>query len=260
MGKSSKKEQIFSEINTVGYSIIENVLDAAFVKRCKSELEHAIESEAKWHGTTDYSDYGMVLLCSLYGGTFLELFDNELVLEPFEAMMGPGCIVYAYTSSSMPPSKGNYSCRIHVDAPRIIPNYITNMGATILLDDFTEENGATYFLPASHTLETQPPEDYFLKNAKRLIAKAGSAIFFNARIWHAGGTNKTSHWRHALTLNVCRPYMHQRIDIPRAMSKMDLSGVSDRVKQKLGFFVQVPASYEEYYAPLEKRKYKQRYE
>ena len=46
------------------------------------------------------------------------------------------------------------------------------MGATILLDDFTSENGATWFLPSSHEMPTPPDEDFFYKNAKRVIAKA----------------------------------------------------------------------------------------
>ena len=131
------------------------------------------------------------------------------------------------------------------------------MGATILLDDFTEENGATFFLPASQTLETEPSEEFFNKNAKRLIAKAGSVWFFNARIWHSGGQNKTKNWRHALTINMGRSWMKQRIDIPRAMGEMDLSGLSQTALQKLGFLSQVPANYDEYYAPPEKRKFKQ---
>ena len=81
----------------------------------------------------------------------------------------------------MPPGKTNFSRRIHVDCPRIIPNYITNLGATILLDDFTEENGATYYLPFSHNRQDPPPEEEFTQKSVRLIAKAGSVWFFNAR-------------------------------------------------------------------------------
>lgn len=249
-----------SEINTQGYSIVENVLSPDYIKRAKKELEAAIEKEAAYHKTTDYKDYGMVLLCSLYGGTFLELFENSTLLKGFNSVMGEGNIVYAYTSSSMPPHKTNYSRRIHVDCPRIIPNYITNMGATILLDDFTEENGATYFLPYSQTRESTPSEEEFLKGSKRLIAKAGTVWFFNARIWHAGGENLSSQWRHALTLNMCRPYMKQRIDIPRAMKNIDVSQYSEQVRQKLGFLTQVPASYDEYYAKGAERKYQQKAE
>ena len=242
------------------YCIVENVFSKEFTEQTKKELELAIEKEVAYHGTKDYGDYGMVLLCSLYGGNFLELFNNKPFIDYIEAAIGEGSIVYAYTSSSMPPNKTNYSRRIHVDSPRIIPGYITNLGVTIALDDFTEENGATYFLPKSHVLNTPPDEEYFYKHAKRFIAPAGSVWFFNARIWHAGGDNKTQQWRHGLTLNMCRPYMKQRIDIPRAMENMDLSNVSEKALQKLGFLAQTPANYDEYYVSPEKRKYRQKYE
>ena len=155
---------------------------------------------------------------------------------------------------------GNYSNRIHVDCPRIIPGFVTNMGATILLDDFTEDNGATWFLPHSQERTEAPSEEEFYGKGKRVIAPAGSAFFFHARLWHAGGANKTKQWRHALTINMCRPWMKQRIDIPRAMAHMNLNGVNETALQKLGFLAQVPANYDEYYAPPEKRKYRQKAE
>ena len=254
------KDKFIAEINGQGYSIVEDVLPADFVLKIKEALEKAIEAEVNYHKGSDYSDYGMVLLCSLYDKIFTELFDNEKLTGPFNSILGDGCIVYAYTSSSMPPDKTNYSRRIHVDSPRLIPGYITNMGATILLDDFTTENGATYFLPNSQTEPNPPSEEFFYANSKRLIAKAGSVWFFNARTWHAGGQNNTPSWRHALTINMVRPWMKQRIDIPRAMSKMDLNGISPAALQKLGFLAQVPADYDEYYAPAEMRKFKQKAE
>ena len=158
---------------------------------------------------------------------------------------------------SMPPGKTNYSRRIHRDCPRAIPGYLTNLGATILLDDFTASNGATWYLPGSHRQSTPPSKEDFERSAKRLIAPRGSVFFFDALLWHAGGDNRTDQWRHALTINMCRPFMKQRIDLPRAMEGMDLSGVPERALQKLGFLAQVPASREEYYAPPGKRKYRQ---
>ncbi|MBA2522348.1 MAG: phytanoyl-CoA dioxygenase family protein [Solirubrobacterales bacterium] len=246
-------------IEADGYVIVEDVLSADYVAEAKAALLDAIEREAEYHGGTDYSDYGMVLLCALYGRVFTDLFDNERFLEPFEAAMGPGCTVYAYTSSSMPPSGANYSHRLHVDSPRLIPGYVTNMGATIALDDFTEENGATWFLPGSHTMAVAPAEEQFFAEGKRVVAPAGSVFFFNARLWHSGGANETDSWRHALTVNMCRPFMKQRLDIPRALAGagVDTAAISPRARQKLGFDAQVPASYEEYYVPAEQRKFKQ---
>lgn len=245
------------EFHTAGSVVVTDVLSQEFCKAARDQLVAAMDEEEKYHGTRDYKDYGMVLLCSLYGGAFWSLFDNTRLVEPFNAILGVGCVVYAYTSSSMPPSAVNYSGRIHVDCPRIIPDFVTNMGATILIDDFTEENGATWYLPNSHERATCPSSEEFYANAKRVIAPAGSVWFFNARTWHAGGANRTQVWRHALTINMARPWMKQRIDIPRAMAGLDLSQLSPVARQKLGFDAQVPANYNEYYLPPEQRKYKQ---
>ena len=255
--QSALREEAAQAIAGDGYLVVPDVLPQAFVERARRELRAAIESDSGRYGPQSARDYAMVMLCSLHGGAFLDLFDIDRLVEPFNAVLGDECIVYAYTSSSMPPNGRNYSVRIHTDCPRIIPGYVTNVGATILLDDFTEENGATWFLPGSQWIAKPPSEDEFYGRAKRLVAPAGSVLFFNARIWHAGGDNHTDRWRHALTINMCRPYMKQRIDIPRAMKDMDLSNVSDRVKQKLGFFSQPPASLDEYYLPPEQRSFRQ---
>jgi ectoine hydroxylase-related dioxygenase (phytanoyl-CoA dioxygenase family) len=251
--------EIVAAIGEHGFIVVPNVLTSDFITRAKRELEQAIERDAEWHGTKDYSDYGMVLCCSLYGGSFIDLFDNRALMAPFEAVLRPTCIVYAYTSSSMPPASTNYSRRIHRDCPRMVPGYPTNMGATILLDDFTLENGATWFVPRSHKrASTEPPSrEAFERDAERLVAPAGSVFFFDALLWHAGGDNHTKQWRHALTINMCRGYMKQRMDIPRMMGGMDLSGASPGALQKLGFHAQVPASREEYYASPETRTYRQ---
>ena len=253
--------EIVKEYNEKGCALVEGALSSDFVKVAKLELENAIQQEVAYHKTTNFSDYGMVLVCSLYGGKFIEIFDNSILIDGMNALLGDGCILYAYTSSSMPPDKSNYSKRIHVDSPRFISNdYYTNAGAMVILDDFTEQNGATWYLEGSHKITEAPDEKYFYSNARRLTAKAGSIWFLNPRLWHAGGVNHTDKWRHAFTMNICRPWMKQRIDIPRAMSEMDQSKLSETAKQKLGFFAQVPASYDEYYVQPEFRKFKQKVE
>jgi ectoine hydroxylase-related dioxygenase (phytanoyl-CoA dioxygenase family) len=256
----SIKTDFITAVERDGFYLMENVLDSDFLKRAKDELESAINKETEYHHDALHRDYGMVLLCCLYGGVFFEIFENQKLIEPFHWLMGEGCIVYSQTSTSMPPLSGNYSSRIHVDSARCIPGYISSFMSLILLDDFTEENGATWFLPCSHNSLSQPSGGVFYAKAKRLIARAGSVLFWNPRVWHAGGSNKTEYWRHALTIVMCRPYMKQRIDIPRALATHDLSNISDFVKQKLGFMAQVPASYDEYYAPPEKRKFRQKTE
>lgn len=250
-----------AEIRNKGFLVLHDVVSPEFIARCKAELAAAIEQEARFHGSKSYKDYAQVLVCSKYGGTFVTLFDNPKVMAPVNAVLGEGSIVYGYTSSSMPPGGNtNYGGRIHRDCPRNIPNYITNVGVIVMLDDFTEENGATWYLPGSTDRDDLPNEEEFYANAKRMVAPAGSVFYFNARVVHAGGVNYTDKWRHALTINMCRPWMKQRLDIPRIMAGMDLSGYSEVALQKLGFHSRVPASYEEFHAPPELRPFKQKAE
>ena len=95
-----------------------------------------------------------------------------------------------------------------------------------------------------------------------VIAPAGSAVYFNPRVWHSGGKNETDRWRHSLTLNMCRGYMKQRLDIPKimALSPVDLASADEKTLQKMGFYAQVPESLDEYYLPPEKRKFRQKAE
>jgi ectoine hydroxylase-related dioxygenase (phytanoyl-CoA dioxygenase family) len=256
-----EQEQFVHQIQSNGYAILPGILPEGMLGNIRRDLEAAIEKEEEYRVLKNVASHpGMVLLCSLYGGSLVEVLGLESLMQPFEWILGEGCIIYAYTSSSMPPQATNYSARVHVDCPRLIPGYVTNIGATILLDDFSEENGATWFLPESHTRLEQPPEGEFYARGQRVIASAGSVFYFNARLWHAGGRNQTNRWRHALTVNMCRPYMKQRIDIPRAMAQMEHRLLPPRVRQKLGFLSQPPASYDEFYAPPEQRTFAQKYE
>lgn len=262
MSSGRSVESIVEEYHREGYVVVPGILSAEEVKLLRADLEVAIEREKAFHGGTSYVDYGMVLVCCTHARSFVDILAHPGVMNVIEAVLSEGCIVYAYTSSSMPPGASNYSFRVHVDCPRRIPGYETNAGAIIALDDFTEENGATWILPGSHKRADKPTEGEFFAQAKRTLAPAGSVIFLHPLVWHSGGKNETQEWRHSITLNMCRPFMKQRLDIPKMMatSGVDLTGASDKALQKMGFYAQVPESLEEYYQPPEKRKYRQKVE
>jgi ectoine hydroxylase-related dioxygenase (phytanoyl-CoA dioxygenase family) len=190
------------------------------------------------------------------GLPFAKLMESEKVQAYLSDLLGDTCIVYAYTSSSMPPGSSNYSNRIHVDCPRLIPGYITNVGVLIALTDFTVENGASRFLPGSFVRAETPSESEFETKGERVFPKAGDAVIFNARTFHKGYPNRTSGPRHAITMNVCRSYMRQRFDYPRLVPKDVVDALGPVGKRFLGFNVRMPVSLDEYYVPEDQRLYK----
>lgn len=244
-------------LNANGYHIARNVFAPDFMDHLAVELKQAIMKEAEFHGSASHKDYGMLLACPIYGGSFLDVLSNREFLQPFNWALGETCIIYVYTSSSLPPNGTNRSSRIHVDRPTLIPGYMESLACLIAVSDFSEENGATRYLPGSHIQADPPTKEHFELQSERLVISKGSVFYFNPRLWHSGGVNETNQWRHAVGMAMVRPSLKQRIDLPRAMAHLDFSAISGQVKQKLGFFAQPPASLEEYYAPSEKRPYTQ---
>jgi len=77
----------------------------------------------------------------------------------------------------------------HTDTPIVGKKKLSNgfrFLLTIMLDDFTKENGATYFVPKSHLLKTIPSRDKNYKS-KVLIGNAGDAVIFDSSLWHKAG-------------------------------------------------------------------------
>ena len=91
----------------------------------------------------------------------------------------------------------------HVDWPyhtmhEPFPMETLGLQCMILLDDFTEENGATYFVRGSHTTRKHVRGGYA---NERLLAKKGTVVFWLAKLWHCGGKNTTDNGRTALLAN-----------------------------------------------------------
>ena len=246
------------EIDERGFTVVRNVIEAGEIAQLRAALEFAIAEDLKhWEGK-EYTGAHMVMNLMTRGTPFVTLLENEVLHEYLSSILGDTCILYAYTSSSMPPGGTNYSNRIHVDCPRHIDGYVTNVGITLALDDFTDENGATFQLPGSHRSPEQPTAQEFERGAARVYPRAGDAIVFNARTWHRGGQNHTNNWRHAVTLNACRSYMRQQFDFPRLTeaSGWILPRLGELGRRFLGFNVRMPISLDEYYLPVEQRPYK----
>lgn len=231
-----------SEFEKDGLVLFESVIPAPTVKLLKNALSEAIIEERSLRRLSD--DENTVVCCPYYNDLFIEVAERSLFSVANE-LLGKDSILYSYSNSSIPPGKGNFSNEIHVE--RYYPSsYLDSVGMLLLLDDFNENNGGTYFLLGSHLNLQKPDSDYFYKEAKRLVAKSGSLLVFNPRLWHCGGVNRTSVRRDALTVGFCRSRMKQRLDYPYIFHGRS-EKYSKAVKQKLGFYAQPPKSLSEFY-------------
>jgi len=88
--------------------------------------------------------------------------------------------------------------------PRSSPSEPYSVVTTIwLLDDFTENNGATRLIPGSHLTHIPLPKPMRQPESRHpdqqiIVAKAGSALVFNGHLWHSGTRNLSNRSRRVL--------------------------------------------------------------
>jgi ectoine hydroxylase-related dioxygenase (phytanoyl-CoA dioxygenase family) len=249
-------DHIFN-LKSKGYSVINNFFEIETCDLLKLHLDTAINNyESSENSERSKLDkYHMHdLLCK--NQIFAKTLEDPRLQQLLSPFISDFWIMYAYTSSSLPPNGDNYGSRIHVDCPRFIPNYITNLGVIWALDDFTEENGATHVLPCSHLVESIPSEEFFIQNNIRLTCNKGALIVFNARLWHSAGKNLTSKFRHALTMNACRPFMKQRMDWVRFIPEQITNSLNGQARRIIGFDTRIPSNLEEFFKPYDQLLYK----
>lgn len=249
-------DQLIRDVDEKGFTVIRQCFTEAIADDLKVALEREIFHDISKYGDLPfYKDHWMVHNLMLRDQAFMDILDNDKIHALLDRLLSPWCTVYAYTSSSLPPTGTNFSRRIHVDAQAEVVGYITNLGVLIALDDFTAENGATKFMPGSHMRLQAPTGEEFQSSAVQVFPKSGDAVVFNARTFHLGGYNRTARARHALTFNVCRHWMKQRFDFPAMLSSEQMERLSPRLQRFLGLRSRPPKSLEEYYVAPELRSY-----
>jgi hypothetical protein len=126
----------------------------------------------------------------------------------------------------------------------------------VMLDDFTEANGATEILEGSHHAEAFPPESYITENKYTATGSKGSIILYDGDIFHRAGKNTTDKFRIGLTCTFTRAYFKQQLDYPRMLSSEYASTLTPRMRQLYGFNARTPSTMEEWYQTSENRFYK----
>jgi ectoine hydroxylase-related dioxygenase (phytanoyl-CoA dioxygenase family) len=246
----------FAEIEKNGLTIVPDIVGHSELKELRLQFDAAVAADWRDYGELPGKEKYIVHDLVNRGSAFARLLENERMHKVFSHFLGDTCILYAISSVVMYRDEKPYTCEIHTDTPRLIPNYILTLLMTLALDDFTEENGATFYLAGSHRSMEKPSERDFYAKALRACRKAGDAAFMHPRVWHAGGPNYTDKQRRVCTILACRSWMRQRFDYPRMVNDEVLSQLGERGRAFLGFNVRVPASLRDFYVPAEQRLYK----
>lgn len=250
--------EVFKEvIDELGWIVYENAVEPTFLQEISNSLEdaYAVRRQIQLtngigncmngtlHHLVDKDSFTLKFLKNQYCAAQIKYF-----LKGNYILNSLGAVINTNQSTG-------YVQNIHRDIRTFTGDYKLMIQLMVILDDFTLNNGATYFLSGSHKREDKPNDDFFFENADRAIVTKGSIIVFDANLWHATGKNCTEKPRRTLTMAFTRPFFKPQLDYPRFLGYNFGNQLDNDLRQILGYKSRVPQNLEEYYQPVEHRMY-----
>ncbi|MDF2189657.1 phytanoyl-CoA dioxygenase family protein [Paraflavitalea sp. CAU 1676] len=246
-----------SGIRERGWMHFERCIEPSFLKSLNEGINNAYKTchSVQVKNGVDVNTDGTVHHLLGQEPVFLEFIQRLELHEHIRAFFNAPYILNSFGGVINLPHKASYVCNIHRDI-RTFYNIPMMMNMLVMLDDFTLDNGATWFLTGSNKKDERPEDEYFYQRADRAVGKAGDIILFDSLVWHAAGKNITGNVRRALTLTFSRPFMKQQLDYPRAIGYDRGEEFQEEVRQIIGYNARVPANLDEWYQPPAKRYYR----
>jgi len=113
-------------------------------------------------------------------------------------------------------------------------NLIFNCQSMILLDDFTNKNGATELMPGSQKLNKYPTQKIFDKKKIKLIYPKGTLIIFNGLAWHSSSSNFSYSERVAILGQYLPFFIKPMSNLKNCIKKNNINKLDSGMRQLLG--------------------------
>jgi ectoine hydroxylase-related dioxygenase (phytanoyl-CoA dioxygenase family) len=222
-----------SQLAELGYCVVEDVLNFEALTLARQALD-AIAAEERSNGTgflyNDDKAQRVWLLVAKHA-VFRKIATAPPLLGLARDLLKSPPLLSNFSANILYPSGGGMF--LHTDQD-YVPDEVClpiAMTAVVALDSMEEENGGTVVIPRSHRMSLRPDWD----ERVAVPVKAGSALVFDARLWHGNVQNVSAAPRRALLSYYCAPYIRQQENHFASLGMDTMAGYPLALRRLLGF-------------------------
>jgi hypothetical protein len=230
-----KTRALAEQVLKQGYVIIPNCFSRAEGKEAIAEIARLSGKDPK---TSRDEFFGRKTSRIFALPNKTRLFDKFYILPQVLALndyfLDPDYLMYVIQSIVINPGEGQQPIH-HDDGATRLPRPRAPLSAAIMvvLEDYTQTNGATKIIPASHLWGAE--EKARKQDSISAVCPAGSVIYFLGTTYHSGGPNISDKPRHALTVQYCQPYIRPLENLMMCVDPRKLDEIPERVVDMMGY-------------------------
>ncbi|HEV2597896.1 phytanoyl-CoA dioxygenase family protein [Sphingopyxis sp.] len=168
------------------------------------------------------------------GDIFASFALNETARALAGHIVGPAHLLFSSTANIA--RRGGMAQRLHGDqvfAPAETP-FPLIANTMWMLDDFTENNGATRVVPETHELRSWPAEGDEIATVAS-TGPRGTLMVWDGRLWHGTGENVTDTPRHGMIIAYCAPFLRPQENHTVSLRPEVIAGASPELLELAGF-------------------------
>jgi ectoine hydroxylase-related dioxygenase (phytanoyl-CoA dioxygenase family) len=232
-------EEVARRLLEDGYVVVSGMMPDADLRAAREDLGRILEATRT--GRNAFEGYSTQRIYALFAKT--RTFDraavHPLLLDVLDRVLGHYQLSAPVGIRIGPGEKAQV---LHTDDmiyPLPLPHPPVVVNTMWPLDEFTEENGATRFIPGSHRWEagrTPAGND----PVRAATMSPGSAMFYLGSLWHGGGANQTSRPRLGVILEYAAAWLRPQENHCLAVPRGTVRQLPERLQELLGYNIYPP--------------------
>src|SRR5271166_2747558 len=239
MPATSASQDVARRLIDDGYVVVTGMLDADGVEAARADLDRVLQSTRTGRNSFEGFDTQRIYALFAKTRTFDQAAISPLLLGVLDQVLGHYQLSAPVGIRIGPGERAQMLHRDDAVYPLPEPHPPVVVNTMWPLDDFTEENGATRFVPGSHGWEPgrHPTDGDPVMTA---TMAPGSAMFYLGSLWHGGGANRAGQPRLGVILEYAaawlRPQENHCLAVPRDIARQ----LPERLQELLGYNIYPP--------------------